>query len=232
MKFGGRTKFGGRGKFGGDPLGIDAGFVCDRLIIALSRFKRNGTTGFVKTLQRLSGPLDDPTTWGQIMQLGTPAMLVHYGGTTYSKIFGVMSGNVFEGESSFSIVCVADDYRSRTHRLEGRKRSRFEPGLDHMTRWALYYGGNELARHEGRIQRPRPVSVKYVSYGDKNFVSIVEFAATTVTDFRDGVGENKFKRLGLVGDPLNKSALFAEDNTTPNTNNPHFVSVGYAELDD
>jgi hypothetical protein len=232
MKFGGRTKFGGKGKFGGDPLTLDPGHICNRMIAALSRFKLQGGTGFLKTLARLSGPLDDPTTWGQILQFGTPAMLVHYGGSTFPKVFGTLSGNVYEGESTFSVVCVANDYRSRLHRLEGRRRSRYEPGLDHMTRWALYYVGNELVRNGSRLQRARPISINYVAYQTLHFISIVSFAGADNVDLHDNIGSDRFERLGIVHTPLNNLDLFEDDNVTPRTNDPTSVAVGYAELKD
>lgn len=58
MQFGGSSRF-GLGQFGGDPYGTTPGYVISEIIRSLSRFKKSGSTGFLNTLARLTGPLDD-----------------------------------------------------------------------------------------------------------------------------------------------------------------------------
>jgi len=229
MKFGGGTKF-GSGKFGGDPLGLHVGHVCERMLRVLSQFTRDGTTGFLKTLTRLSGPLDDRATWGQIMQYGAPAMLVHYGGTDFDKIYGTVSGNLQEGESIFSVVCIANDFQSRQRRLEGQGRTRYEPGLDNMTQWAAYYVTNELARTKSVVQRPRLTDIRYVAYEDLHFVSIINWRATTFWHHYDAAPTDRLRQLGICHNPLNNLKLFEDDNDTPNTDDPTSPAVGWTEL--
>jgi len=200
------------------------------MIAALDRFRRRGDVGFLQALERLSGPLDDPATWGNMMQSGTPAIYVHYGGTTFDKIYGELSGNDWEAEDTFSAICLANDFGTRIERLEGG-RSRFvEPGLDAMTKIALYYIGNELSRKLGKLQRFRPTSIRYLAYEDVNFISVISFSAMSFTCFLDDVGTEKLARLGICFDPLNKGKPFKDDNVTPNTNNPTTTAIGYNDL--
>jgi len=223
VKFGGSSKL-GLAQFGGDPYALEPGYVVDRIIASLERFKRSGSTGHVETLDRLTGPLEEAATWDRISQAGTPAMLVAYLGGPFAPKGA--NGLVFTQTVTFAIVCTASDFRGRTDRLEGR--NIYYPGLDALTRWALFYTGRELQTH-GKLRNPRPVRERILTFSASHFASVVEFQAETDIDFHDdAITDGKLEALGIVHNPSDLHKLFDDDNTTPNTDDP--TGAGVAEL--
>jgi len=220
MMFGGDSSF-GVAQFGGDPYGLGPGYVVDRIVSTLNRFKRSGSTGHVETIARLTGALDDPETWDRISQAGVPAMLVAYTGGPFKPKSA--DGLVHTQTARFSIVCTASDFRSRARRLEGR--NVYFPGLDALTRWALFHGGRELQSH-GKLRNARPVLERVMSYAPGRFASIVSFEAETDIDFHDDIQmTGRLESLGIVHSPNDLNKLFDDDNTTPNTDDPTGAGV-------
>ena len=227
MKFGGTSTFGLAG-YGGDPYGVAPGYVVGRILSELSRFKREGTTGVLETLARLTGSLGDPATWATMLQAGTPAMLVVYEGGPF-KFIGSGRNHV-QQQQRYSVVCIASDYRERKHRLEGR--NVYEPGLDNLARWARLYAARALLQIEGVGLRSGKEELRV--FEAQRFVAVVSFEVEVEHDLYDDAATltDELARLGIVHDPLDLNDLFLADEETPNTDSPTSPAVGYAELDD
>ena len=228
MQFG-SGKF-GRGKFGGSPWPQGPGLYISRIISKLDRFKKVGSTGCVKTIERLTGDLKDPEVMKLIAQAGAPAFLVHYSGSDFTKGTKTLSGKRHQGIHTFTIICIADKTDSRIERLEGKRRSEYSPGLDNLVGWALHYGGLALA-NDTNLMSPRPRSVRYASYDASKFIGLVVFVGEGGFDLYEDHDETKLIRLGICHNPADRDNLFSDVNT-PNTTDPTSPAIGYTDLRD
>lgn len=223
--FGGRSKF-GRAAFGGDPYGFEPGHVLDCIIYELSRFLRQGESGYLRTLDWLTSDLDDEESIDRQLVGGAPAMLVGYVGGPFSTA-KTTSGKVFRQTMGFVIVCVADQFDTPRDRLRGR--NIYSSGLYTMTRHAIYWGGRALLDIDG-LENPRPADEGFLRFKPEKYISVVKFAAESAFDLsklHDDV-EYKLERLGICHSPIDLNHLFKEDNQTPNTDDP--TGFGVADL--
>lgn len=224
MNFGGSSEF-GAAQFGGQPFGLMPGYVCGRIVASMERFRRSGDSGCLATLGRLTGSLSDADTWSMMLQAGTPAVLVVYEGATLGS--EGMASNVITQRQRYSVVCIASDYRTRSHRLQGR--NVYEPALDNITRWVMYFAGRAVLRLGGV-----PTKEELRTFGAEKFVGIVSFEISSQYDLYDDDATllDSFERLGIVHSPSNVNSLFADDNVTPRTDSPTSPATGYAEIGD
>ena len=225
--FGGTSKF-GTGKFGGNPLGVTPGFYVQRMINAMTRFKRSGTTGSLETIDRLCGDLRDQETWDQALQAGIPAVLIAYeGGPIRSE---GMDGRQMVQRQRYSVVCLAGDHRTRRRRLEGR--NIWAPGLDNIARWVMHYCGRELM--DSDLERVACVEERPLTFGPGRFACVVSFEGDARLDLYDSIGSitAQLDTLGITHTPTDVNNLFNADNITPKTDSPTSPATGYAELDE
>lgn len=231
-KLGGTTSLGRQFILGGEPYGLRPSFVINRILVELSRFlyDDNTKTGFLRTLTRLTGPLDDAEVEKLIGDRATPAMFVHYGGGVYSnsdKIPRSTGGASWMKTAVFSVVCVADDYRDRVERLEGK--TIHEPGLDNMVAMAAHYAGIALANVR-RLKNARPVNERYTNYRSQHFVGMIQFEGEMETNWRADASTIYLERLGICHSPRISRTLFETDNITPATDDPTSPTTGVADV--
>lgn len=226
MKLGGRAALGAGCILGGDPYGLPPRYLVDRVLAALARFKRSGTSGFLQTLDRLSGNLNEIDTWERLItDAGAPSMLVHYGGGAYKASGTAGVYNVLT--VTITVICIATDYRDRRLRLEGK--NVHQPGLDNMTRWAYFYAGRALKNIKS-LKNARALREDYLSFEAARFVSAVSFAGELKLHWYEEHPSARLERLGICHSPRTRGTLFEPDNITPATDSPTSPSTGYAEI--
>lgn len=223
MRFGGESQF-GQASFGGVPYGVAPGYVCDRMIEALERFRlKDDGTGCVRTIKRVSE--DTIRSIDQQALGGLPGFFVAYRGGPYKPV--ASNGRVHQQTATYAVLCASADYKGYTQRLEGR--NVYFPGSDNLMRWAVYHVGKELLAIKG-LGSQRPAAERYIAFEAGKYVGLVEFEVTARIDLYDEAVFDTLQRIGAVHNPNDLEQLFEADNTTPNSDDP--VGGGVMELEE
>ncbi len=225
-KYGGQLKY-GSGHFGGDRSPTTQGYVISRMIAAMApRMTKTSSSQPLKTVARLYGDPRQRATWDAVLTTGgLPAVLVHYPSGLFAP--KVTSGARFDKTITLDVYCIANDFRSLEHRVEGKHYN--DGAAEQIAAWVVYYMTRALGELT-HVRDARPVS-ELPFFFDANAVGyVVRFTGTQSLAVYDAAIALKLDTLGICHTPIDSSALFESNNVTPRSEDEPLPATNVADL--
>lgn len=212
--------------------------VAEAMVTALEELLYDGTRGCVRQVARIEA--DTPEAVKQAAALGTPALFVFYDRTKYTA--NSADGRHFKGDMAFRVLACAPTWLAKVRRLGGDASIDYsavlhpkEIGVEELAEWSGYMALRAAIETTGTSGCKLVESVSGEQIDPGLWVAGIDIVVSRQVDVYDDPPVATLQSIGLVHNPADENALWADPGTDENPDSDDWgdeVDGGHYQLPD